>query len=188
LVAYNFQVILPLLARDTFHGDARTAGYLLGAFGVGSVIGGLGLAGVLVASIRRIIVAALVLAVVFLAASLAPNYWVALGIVAALGASSIVFKALSSTWLQLTAAPAMRGRVLALLVVSIGGTTPIGAPLMGWVAQEFGTRATFVLGGVCTAIAAALAHLYMRRATADKEQVATVPAQRLTTTTVDDVV
>ena len=108
------------------------------------------------------------LAVVFLATSLAPNYLVALGIVAALGASSIVFKALSSTWLQLTAAPAMRGRVLALLVVSIGGTTPIGAPLMGWVAEEFGTRATFVLAGVCTAIAAALAHLYMRRATAQQ--------------------
>jgi predicted MFS family arabinose efflux permease len=82
----------------------------------------------------------------------------------------------------------MRGRVLALLVVSIGGTTPIGAPLMGWVAQEFGTRATFVLGGVCTAIAAALAHLYMRRATHRRGSVVTVPAQPLATNTVDDVV
>ena len=182
-MAYNFQVILPLLARDTFHGDARTAGYLLGALGVGSVIGGLGLAGVLTASIRRIIGAALILAVVFLATSLAPNYLVALGMVAALGASSVVFKALASTWLQLTAAPAMRGRVLALLVVAIAGTTPIGAPLMGWVAEQFGTRATFVLAGVCTAIAAVLAHLYMRRATRRKESVVTVPAQRLATNT-----
>jgi MFS family permease len=187
LVAYNFQVILPLLARDTFHGDARTAGYLLGAFGIGSVVGGLGLAGVLIASIRRIIGAALVLAVVFLAASLAPNYWVALGIVAALGASSVVFKALASTWLQLTAAPAMRGRVLALLVVAIAGTTPIGAPLMGWVAEEFGTRATFVLAGVCTAIAALLAHLYMRRANGKEQAVTTVAAPRLTDTAIDEV-
>lgn len=187
LVAYNFQVILPLLARDTFHGDARTAGYLLGALGVGSVIGGLGLAGVLTASIRRIIGAALILAVVFLATSLAPNYWVALGMVAALGASSVVFKALASTWLQLTAAPAMRGRVLALLVVSIAGTTPVGAPLMGWVAEQFGTRATFVLAGVCTAIAAVLAHLYMRRTIGNKESVATVPAQQLAVTPIDEV-
>ena len=181
LVAYNFQVILPLLARDTFHGDARTAGYLLGALGVGSVIGGLGLAGVLTASIRRIIGAALILAVVFLATSLAPNYWVALGMVSVLGASSVVFKALASTWLQLTAAPAMRGRVLALLVVAIAGTTPVGAPLMGWVAEQFGARATFVLAGVCTAIAAVLAHLYMRRATGNNESVTTAAAQRLTT-------
>ena len=143
LVAYNFQVILPLLARDTFHGDARTAGYLLGALGAGSVIGGLALAGVLTASVRRIIGAALILAVLFVATSLAPNFWIALGMVFALGASSVVFKALASTWLQLTADPAMRGRVLAMLVVSIAGTTPIGAPAMGWVSEQFGTRATF---------------------------------------------
>jgi MFS family permease len=163
LVAYNFQVILPLLARDTFHGDARTAGYLLGALGAGSVIGGLALAGVLAASVRRIIGAALILAVLFVATSLAPNFLTALGMVFVLGASSIVFKALASTWLQLTADPAMRGRVLAMLVVSIAGTTPIGAPVMGWVAEQFGTRATFALAGVCTAIAAAGVYLYVRR-------------------------
>ena len=72
----------------------------------------------------------------------------------------------ASTWLQLTAAPDMRGRVLALLVVAIGGTTPIGAPVMGWLAEQFGTRATFVLAGVLTAIAAALALRYLRRSTA----------------------
>jgi predicted MFS family arabinose efflux permease len=168
LVAYNFQVILPLLARDTFHGDARAAGYLLCALGVGSVIGGLALAGVLTASIGRIIYAALILAVLFVATSFAPNFSTALCLVAVLGASSVVFKALASTWLQLTAAPAMRGRVLALLVVAIAGTTPLGAPFMGWIAGQFGTRTTFVLAGVCTAIAAALAHVYMRRTTGKK--------------------
>jgi MFS family permease len=187
LVAYNFQVILPLLAREAFQGDARTAGYLLGALGVGSVIGGLGLAGVLTASIRRIIGAALILAVVFMATSLSPNYWVALGLVAALGASSVVFKALASTWLQLTAAPAMRGRVLSLLVVAIAGTTPVGAPLMGWVSQQFGIRLTFVLAGVCTAVAAVLAHLYLRRTTGNKESVAIVPAPHLAIATIDEV-
>jgi MFS family permease len=175
LVAYNFQVILPLLAREAFQGDARIAGYLLGALGVGSVVGGLGLAGVLTASLGRIIGAALILAVVFLATSLAPNFWTALGLVAALGASSVVFKALASTWLQLTADPAMRGRVISLLVVAIAGTTPVGAPLMGWVSQEFGIRATFVLAGVCTAIAALLAHLYLRRSTGTVDSSRTVP-------------
>jgi MFS family permease len=170
LVAYNFQVILPLLARDTFHGDARTAGYLLGALGAGSVIGGLSLAGVLTASVRRIIGAAMILAVLFVATGLAPSFWTAFGMVFALGASSVVFKSLASTWLQLTADPAMRGRVLAMLVVAIAGTTPIGAPAMGWVAEHFGTRATFALAGVCTAIAAAGVYLYVRRAATDKEK------------------
>jgi MFS family permease len=182
LVAYNFQVILPLLARETFHGDARTAGYLLGALGAGSVIGGLALAGVLTASVRRIIGAALILAVLFVATSLAPNFWIALGMVFGLGASSVVFKSLASTWLQLTADPAMRGRVLAMLVVAIAGTTPIGAPAMGWVSEQFGTRATFALAGVCTAIAAAVVHLYVRRASTEDEK--TVVARELSSSNI----
>ena len=58
----------------------------------------------------------------------------------------------------------MRGRVLAMLVVAIAGTTPIGAPLMGRVSEQFGTRATFALAGVSAAIAAAGVHLYVRLA------------------------
>lgn len=165
LLAYNFQVLLPLLGRETFQGDARTAGYLLGAFGAGSVIGGLALAGVLTASIGRMISAALVLAVLFVATGMAPNLATAIGAVFVLGAGSVVFKSLASTWLQLTAEPAMRGRVLSLLVVAIAGTTPVGAPLMGWLVEHIGTRATFVLAGVGTAIAAVVTYAYMRRAT-----------------------
>jgi MFS family permease len=164
LVAYNFQLLLALLGRETFHGDARTVGYLLGALGAGSVIGGLALAGVLRATIGRIVGAATVLAVLLVATGLSPTLAVAFGSVFALGAASVLFKSVASTWLQLTAAPAMRGRVLALLVVAIGGTTPIGAPLMGWLAEQFGVRATFMLAGVLTAIAAALAYVYLRRA------------------------
>lgn len=163
LVAYNFQLLLALLGRDTFHGDARTVGYLLGALGAGSVIGGLALAGVLHATVGRIIGAAVLLAVLFAATGLAPDLATAFGLVFALGAGSVVFKALASTWLQLTAAPEMRGRVLALLVVAIGGTTPIGAPVMGWLAEQIGTRATFVVAGVLTAVAAAVASVFLRK-------------------------
>jgi len=170
LVAYNFQLLLPLLGRETFGGDARTVGYLLGALGAGSVIGGLALAGVLQATIGRIIAAAAVLAILFVAIGLSPTPAFAFLLVFMLGASSILFKSIASTWLQLTAAPAMRGWVLALLVVAIGGTTPIGAPVMGWLAEQFGTRATFVLAGVLTAMAAALALWYLRRTTADSCQ------------------
>lgn len=170
LVAYNFQLLLPLLGRETFGGDARTVGYLLGALGAGSVIGGLALAGVLQATIGRIIAAAAVLAILFVAIGLSPTPAFAFLLVFMLGASSILFKSIASTWLQLTAAPAMRGWVLALLVVAIGGTTPIGAPVMGWLAEQFGTRATFVLAGVLTATATALALWYLRRTTADSCQ------------------
>jgi MFS family permease len=165
LVAYNWQLLLALLGRDVFHGDARTVGYLLGALGAGSIVGGLALAGVLHATIRRIIMAAALLAVVFVATGVAPTLAVAYAMVFGLGASSVLFKSLASTWLQLTAAPEMRGRVLSLLVLSIAGTTPVGAPIMGWLAEQFGTRATFVVAGALTAVAAALAYMYLRRVT-----------------------
>jgi predicted MFS family arabinose efflux permease len=172
LVAYNFQLLLALLGRETFHGDARTVGYLLGALGAGSVIGGLALAGVLHATAGRIIGAATVLAALFVATGLSPTLAVAFGTVFALGAASVLFKATASTWLQLTAAPEMRGRVLALLVVAIAGTTPIGAPLMGLVAEHFGVRSTFVLAGVLTAVAAALAYAYLRRTSGERQTTA----------------
>jgi MFS family permease len=180
LVAYNWQLLLALLGRDTFHGDARTVGYLLGVMGAGSVIGGLALAGVLRATIQRIIVSALLLAVLFLATGAAPTLAIAFVLVFGLGTGSVIFKSLASTWLQLTAAPEMRGRVMSLLVVSIGGTTPIGAPLMGWIAEQFGTRAAFEFAGACTALAAGAAYLYLRRTT-DQHAVDEVAVGEVTT-------
>lgn len=165
LVAYNFQVLLALLGRETFHGDARIVGYLLGALGAGSVVGGLALAGVLQPTVGRIIGAAGVLAVLLVATGFAPTLAIAFGLVFALGAGSVLFRSIASTWLQLTATPAMRGRVMALLVVAIGGTTPIGAPIMGWLAEQFGVRATLLLAGALTAVAASLAYVYLRRTT-----------------------
>jgi MFS family permease len=171
LVAINFQVLLPLLGHETFNGDARTVGYLLAALGAGSVVGGLALAGVLTASVGRIIGAAVVLGVLFVATGLSPTVSAALGAVFVLGASSMVYKSLTSTWLQLTAAPAMRGRVLALLVVALGGTTPVGAPLIGWLAEQFGARLTFVFAGGCTAVAALVTYFYARRVAAGRGDV-----------------
>jgi MFS family permease len=166
VVALNFQVLIPLLGYQTFDGDARTVGYLLGALGAGSVIGGLALAGVLSASLGRIIGAAMVLGVLFIATGLSPTVTTALCVVFVLGASSMIYKALTSTWLQLTAEPEMRGRVLGLLVVALAGTTPIGAPLLGWMSEHFGTRLTFIFAGACTALAALVTYLYVRRVAA----------------------
>lgn len=162
LLAYNFQVLLPLLGRQAFAGDARAVGWLLGAMGLGAVIGGLALAGVITPTLPRVVGAALVLAAGLVLTGSAPSLGVALVLVFCLGTSSVVFKTLTSTWLQLTAEPTMRGRVLSLLVVAIAGTSPIGAPLIGSIANELGVRVAFVVAGVGTAIAAALTYRYLR--------------------------
>jgi len=166
LLAYNFQVLLPLLAKQTFHGDARTVGFVLTAHGAGAVVGGLALAGVLRPTVNRMIVAALVLAGLIVCIGLSPTLPVAIGVVAIVGASSVVYRVLTSTWLQLTADPQMRGRVLALLVMALGGTTPLGSPMIGWIASHFGVRFALGFAGTGTALVAVGVAVYMSRVAA----------------------
>jgi MFS family permease len=162
LAAYNFQVILPLLAEQTFHGDASQAGYLLSAQGIGAVVGGLALAGIVQTSLRRIVVSALVLGAGFVAVGLSPSFVVALVLVCLLGASSLLFKTMASSWLQLTATREMQGRVMSLLVMAVAGTSPVGAPAIGWLSGRLGTRAVFEFAGIVTVVAAAVTFLYLR--------------------------
>ncbi|CUR58480.1 conserved membrane hypothetical protein [metagenome] len=169
LLALNFQVLLLLLARTTFGGGSAEAGYLLAALGAGSVVGGLVLAGVLRATRSRIIYAALVLSALFVLTGLAPSYWSALCLVFVLGSATVAFKTLVSTWLQLRSGPEMRGRVMSLLVVCSAGMSPLGAPLMGWAASTFGTRATFIVIGVCVAAAAVVCRAYLGAARSSAE-------------------
>ncbi len=164
LLAYNFQLMLPLLAREGYDGDARLAGIMLSAQGVGSVVGGLGLAGILAPTLRRVVLAALVLGATLGSIALTTDPATAVVMVLLMGVSSVAFRTLAGTWLQLTARPDMRGRVMSLLVVAIGGTTPIGAPAVGWVAGALGTRAAFGLVGAGTMLAAVAAAAYLRHA------------------------
>lgn len=78
------------------------------------------------------------------------------------GAASVQFLSLGNATLQLSAAPEMRGRVMALWSVAFLGSTPIGGPIAGAVADTFGGRAGLVLGGVACLVAAAGGGLVLR--------------------------
>lgn len=163
LLIYNFQVLLPLLAYNNFDAGAEVAGALLSALGIGSIAGGLAAAGLLSPTPRRIILAASTLGFLFAIAALTPGLHATLVVILLVGACSVVFRTLASSWLQLTADPAMRGRVLSLLVLSVAGTSPLGGPLSGWIAEEFGVRAAFAVGGVGTVLMALAVHGFLKR-------------------------
>ena len=162
-LAYEWQVTLPLFAHDTFGGDARVFGFMFSAMGLGAVVGGLALAGLLRSSAGGLVAAGLAFSAVLLLTAVAPGLAVALILLFLLGASSIAFRAVASSHVQLTSSPEMRGRVMALLVVAVTGTSPLGGPLIGWIGDVVGARATFAVGGASTAIAAVATYLYMRR-------------------------
>src|SRR3954447_6359203 len=147
-LSYNFQVLLPLLARFTWHGSASAYAALTCAMGVGSV------AGALVSGARGkvgpglLAGAAAAFGAATLVAAAAPSLALQMLVLAPLGAASVTFAAGVNSTMQLAADPALRGRVMALYSVVFLGSTPIGAPLIGWLAQASGPRAGLAVGGL----------------------------------------
>jgi MFS family permease len=162
-LAYEFQVVLPVVAAQTFHGGSTTYGFLTAAMGVGAVIGGLYVAARGKTGLRALTTASAVFGVVIALAAAAPVLWVELFALALVGGASVGFLAKGNSTLQLTASPQMRGRVMALWAVAFLGSTPIGGPIAGWVADSFGGRAGLVLGAVACLVAAGLGALVLAR-------------------------
>jgi MFS family permease len=162
-LAYEFQVTLPVLAITTLHGNASTYGFLTAAMGVGAVFGGLWTAGRGRTGMLAMTINAAVFAVVIALAAAAPNLSLARVAMLFVGAASVSFLSIGNSTLQLQAAPSMRGRVMALWAVAFLGSTPIGGPVAGFVAQHLGGRAGLGLGAVACALAALGGGLVMRR-------------------------
>lgn len=174
-LAYEFQVTLPILATNTFGAGSEAYGFLTASMGVGAVVGGLWVAGRGRTGPRAMVLACAGFGVVLLAVTVAPTLWSAIAAMALVGVMSIAFTAIGNSSLQLAAAPDMRGRVMALWAVAFMGTTPIGGPVAGWVAETFGGRAGLALAAAACGLAALLGLTVQRRAAgraAEQEQAA----------------
>lgn len=165
-LAYEFPVVLPVVASQTFGGDASTYGYLTGAIGVGAVVGGLVVAASGRTGPASLVRTAAAFGAALALAALAPALWVALIAMALVGTASVAFMAGGNSTLQLASASHMRGRVMALWSVAFLGSTPIGGPIAGWVSEQYGGRAGLALGAVACLAAAAIGRPAARRAAA----------------------
>ncbi len=153
-LGYNFQVILPLLARFSFDGGAATYTALAVAMGAGSVVGALAAGAHGRVGPRLLVAAAFGFGAVALVAAAAPSVPLEVAALVPLGAASVTFAAGVNSSLQLAADPPMRGRVMALYSIVFLGSTPIGAPIAGWLSQSIDPRAALVLTGVAGLTAA----------------------------------
>lgn len=163
-LSFNFQVLLPLLAKFTWHGTAGTYALLTTAMGVGSVLGALVTGARGVTGPALLAGSAAGFGVAQLLAAAAPTLGWQVLVLVPLGAVSVTFAAGVSSSLQLDAGPALRGRVMALYSVVFLGSTPIGAPLIGWLGELGGPRLGLVVGGVAALVAAAWARVAYARA------------------------
>ncbi|MGH3169758.1 MAG: MFS transporter [Trebonia sp.] len=156
-LAWEFPVSLPLMASGVFHGGAGTYGLMASVMGVGAVAGGLVSAARAKPRARSLCLAAIGWGVAITVAALAPSLPAELVILLFVGYGSITFNAYAKTTLQLAARPEMRGRVMALWALAWQGSTPIGGPLIGWIAQFSDARWSLIAGGVPTLICGILA-------------------------------
>ncbi len=161
---FNWQVLMPLLAEVTFNAGPREFGLLSAAAGVGAFIGA-----VTTAHANRVpVMNSLRTFCVFVGLSMflvaiAPTLPLAMVAMVPLGYAAMCFMITGNTMLQLNARPQARGRVMALYGIVFLGSTPIGAPIAGWLGQVLGPRLEFaVMGVVAIAVGAGIA-LLMRR-------------------------
>jgi predicted MFS family arabinose efflux permease len=157
---YNFQVILPVLAKVTFEGDAKTLGLLGACLGVGMFTGSMASAAFGRQTRKLLLVAGAALGVLTLMLASAPSLLTACLLMFPLGAASMAFLATINATLQLNSTDAMRGRVMAIYFVLFLGSTPIGAPIIGWLSESFSPRVALAVGGIATLVA--LAYGYFR--------------------------
>jgi MFS family permease len=125
--------------------------------GAGSLAGALLTASRREPSVRLLVGSLVAFGVLMLAAAAAPTLPLEIAVLVPMGMAALVFQTTSNSLIQLRSEPALRGRVMAMYSVVFIGTTPIGAPIVGWVAQQFGPRAAMGLGAVAVLLAAAAA-------------------------------
>ena len=153
----NFPIFISTMAVGVFHANARGYGLLSAAMAIGTVSGALFNAGRAGPRQEALPISAGAFGIGCALAAIAPDAWSFAGALVVTGAAALVFTNSTNALMQLSTAPAMRGRVMALRVgVALGGT-PIGAPIVGLVADHLGPRWALGIGAASGAAAAMVA-------------------------------
>ena len=161
-LAFNFQVTLPLLVTRTFDRSKVAFTVLFSVISLGSLVGALWTARRRTIGVTDVIRASLGFGLALLALAMAPTVAWAFPLGFVLGMTSIGFLTASTAIVQTEAAPEMRGRVLALQAMVFLGSTPIGGPIVGAIAEYVGPRWAVAVGGIAALSAAAWGTLALR--------------------------
>ncbi len=180
MVGYNFQLTLPVLSKNVFHTGPTTFGLLVTALALGSIGGAL-------AGTRRrarpsvfvVLGGAIAFGIFGTLSALMPTYPLTALLLVPTGFATIYLAQAANQRVQLGTDPEYRGRVMALYFLVFMGTNPIGAPLVGWLAETAGPRAAIWLGSLLSlGVAVAVLAVRLRRS-GDRIRLQLVPVPKL---------
>ena len=158
---FNFPIFISTMAVTTFHIGASRFGLLTSMMASGSVIGALLAAGRATPRLTVLLTGSALFGLGFVVAALMPNLWLFGVALLGIGIAAQTFTATGNGYVQMSTDPGMRGRVMAILLAVLFGGTPLGAPIVGWVADRFGPRWALGVGAVSGIAALAVGVCYL---------------------------
>jgi MFS family permease len=179
MTLFNFQLTLAALAKTVFHTGAASFGLFTTVLAAGSLCGaltGTGRRGR--PSVWLVLGTAMACAFFGVLVGLAPAYWLVVALLPLVGFFTVFFAQAANQRVQLGVDAAFRGRVMSIWVLVFLGTNPVGAPIVGWVAQTYGAGASIWLGGLISLVAAALALVWQLRHSGARLRLRFVPVPR----------
>jgi MFS family permease len=160
---YNFNTFIPLLARYALDSDAAGFGLLFSCLGLGSVVAGLLIASREQVTERTLFVGAGAFTGLLGLVAVSPSFALTAALLIVLGAASTVFSATANTRMQLAAPIELRGRVMSIFTLLTMGSTPIGSPLIGMLAEYQGIRVALCELALLCALGVVAGLVYARR-------------------------
>lgn len=160
---FNFQISMALMAKEVFHRGAGSFGLLATAMAFGSLAGALLAARKSRPRARYFVQAAVLFGLLEVVAGLVPTYEMFMLILVPTGVFAISMATTANAYVQVSSVPSMRGRVMSLYVLVFMGGTPIGAPLVGWIAGVLGAQWGMISGGLISVVAVLVATFVLSR-------------------------
>ncbi|MBG6101910.1 MFS transporter [Micromonospora vinacea] len=183
---FNFQLTLAALAKTVFHTGAASFGLFSTALAVGALGGALSGTGRRSRpSVWLVLGAAIACASFGTLVGLSTAYWLVVVLLVPTGFCMVFFAQAANQRIQMGVDAAFRGRVMALWVLVFLGTNPVGAPLIGWVAEHYGAGASIWMGGLISLAAAVIALTWQLRHSGARLRFRVLPMPRFYVTSAD---